>query len=221
MNREFAKGMAKVKENDFLAAIEHFTLAIQEDANDVECYAERAVAYLNTNQFDLSMFDMHRCIEMEPNNSYRYSCRAFLKAKIGDTEGAIADYEMAVKLDPEDAIAYNNLGLVQETKGYRVQAQKSFEKSNELIGYNPKRFDEGDPKKEDKKKEESETSKQTEHYQPTAESTQTNINSPTSEITDQEEITPSKGQIAKSVFTTKSGFKDFWKFIRNGFRIKE
>jgi Flp pilus assembly protein TadD len=90
MNREFAKGIAKVKENDFLSAIEHFTLAIQEDPNNVECYAERAVAYLNTNQFDLSMFDMHRCIEMEPNNSYRYSCRAFLKAKIGDTEGAIS-----------------------------------------------------------------------------------------------------------------------------------
>src|SRR5688572_7942097 len=111
MNREFAKGLAKVKEKDFLAAIEHFSLAIQDDGNNVEYYAERAVAYLNSDQFDLSMFDMNRCIELDPGNSYRYSCRGFLKAKIGDTDGAIADYEIAVKLDPEDAIAYNNLGL--------------------------------------------------------------------------------------------------------------
>jgi Flp pilus assembly protein TadD len=219
MNREFAKGIAKVKENDFLTAIEHFTLAIQEDVNNVECYAERAVAYLNTNQFDLSMFDMHRCIEMEPNNSYRYSCRAFLKAKIGDTEGAIADYEMAIKLDPEDAIAYNNLGLVQETKGYRVQAQKSFEKSNDLIGYNPKRFDEGELKKEDPKKVMSAVDKHdhhsTEAIQPAAES------NASAEMQSDETAQPSKGQIAKSVFTSRSGFKDFWKFIRNGFRIKE
>ncbi len=219
MNREFAKGIAKVKENDFLAAIEHFTIAIQEDANNVECYAERAVAYLNTNQYDLSMFDMHRCIEMEPNNSYRYSCRAFLKAKIGDTEGAIADYEMAIKLDPEDAIAYNNLGLVQETKGYRVQAQKSFEKSNELIGYNPNRFDEGALKKETPKKVNSEVDKKdqqtTETIQPVTESN-TSV-----QIKSEESANPSKGQIAKSVFTSRSGFKDFWQFIRNGFRIKE
>lgn len=214
MNREFAKGMAKVKENDFLAAIEHFTLAIQEDGDNVECYAERAVAYLNTNQFDLSMFDMHRCIEMEPNNSYRYSCRAFLKAKIGDTEGAIADYEMAVKLDPEDAIAYNNLGLVQETKGFRVQAQKSFEKSNELIGYNPKRFDEGELKKESPKKQTQDPLK-SESVEPITES------NTSFEIQSEQTINPSKGQIAKSVFTTRSGFKDFWKFIRNGFKIKE
>lgn len=219
MNREFAKGIAKVKENDFLTAIEHFTLAIQEDSNNVECYAERAVAYLNTNQFDLSMFDMHRCIEMEPNNSYRYSCRAFLKAKIGDTEGAIADYEMAVKLDPEDAIAYNNLGLVQETKGFRVQAQKSFEKSNELIGYNPNRFDEGELKKETPKKVSSEIDKKdqqsAETMQPIAESNSS------FQVQSEESANPSKGQIAKSVFTSRSGFKDFWQFIRNGFRIKE
>jgi Flp pilus assembly protein TadD len=219
MNREFAKGLAKVKENDFLAAIEHFTLAIQEDTNNVECYAERAVAYLNTNQFDLSMFDMHRCIEMEPNNSYRYSCRAFLKAKIGDTEGAIADYEMAVKLDPEDAIAYNNLGLVQETKGFRVQAQKSFEKSNELIGYNPNRFDEGVLKKEVPEKKSVETDKK-EEYATEAIQTATESNS-SAQVQSEESINPSKGQIAKNVFTSRSGFKDFWKFIRNGFRIKE
>lgn len=219
MNREFAKGLAKVKENDFLTAIEHFTLAIQEDKNNVECYAERAVAYLNTNQFDLSMFDMHRCIEMEPNNSYRYSCRAFLKAKIGDTEGAIADYEMAVKLDPEDAIAYNNLGLVQETKGFRVQAQKSFEKSNELIGYNPNRFDEGELKKETAKKVNSEVKKKD---QQTTEITQPITESNASvQIKTEESANASKGQIAKSVFTSRSGFKDFWQFIRNGFRIKE
>lgn len=219
MNREFAKGMAKVKENDFLTAIEHFTLAIVEDPNNVECYAERAVAYLNTNQFDLSMFDMHRCIEMEPNNSYRYSCRAFLKAKIGDTEGAITDYEMAVKLDPEDAIAYNNLGLVQETKGFRVQAQKSFEKSNELIGYNPNRFDEGELKKDNPKKNTAEEIDK--QNQLATDSTQPVAEADSSAEIRLEETSPSKGQIAKSVFTTKLGFKDFWKFIRNGFRIKE
>lgn len=196
MKTEFQKGLDKVNEKDFNSAIEHFTLAIQADQSKVEFYAERAVAYLNIEQYDLSMFDMNRCIELEPINSYRYACRAFLKSRMGDHLGAIADYEHAIKIDPDDAIAYNNLGLAQEAMGYMQQAQKSFEKSNKLIDYNPKRFDEG--------------------------STSTNIdnakNNQEKSEDQAEQVKPSR--VAKSVFTTRSGFKDFIAFIKNGFKIK-
>ncbi|MBK9192009.1 MAG: tetratricopeptide repeat protein [Crocinitomicaceae bacterium] len=199
MNREYAKGIAKVKENDFLNAIKHFTLAINENPADVESYAERAVAYIHVEKHELSMFDMNRCIELEPGNSYRYSCRAFLKSKMGDVDGAIADYEIAVQLDPDDAIAYNNLGLAQESKGYQKKAEKSFSRSNEIIGYNPKRFDEGFKIDETKSEQiKSETI-------------------PASAATKEE----SKKAHAKKALTTKEGFKDFMRFIRNGFKIKE
>ena len=191
MNKEFAKGLAKVKENDFNSAILHFNTAIEEDSNQVEYYAERAVAYLNIEKFDLSMFDMNKCIELEPKNSYRYSCRAFLKAKIGDGEGAILDYQKAIELDPKDSIAYNNMGLVQEQLGYQKESQKSFEKSNNIIGYNPKRFDEGELKTE----------------------------APTETI--EEEPSISKKEVVKDVFTKRSAFKEFLSFIGNGFKLKE
>jgi len=196
MSREFAKGLAKAKQNDFLSAIEHFTNAIKEDESNVEFYAERAVAYLNSNQFELSMFDMNICVEMEPNNSYRYSCRAFLKSKMGDTDGAVSDYEKAVALDPEDAIAYNNLGLAQEQKGYYKKAQKSFDASNALIGYQPKKFDE------------SETAIQ---------SNKTDLN----EHHIEDDSSTSGGKIARNVFTKKQSFKEFIRFIRNGFKLKK
>jgi len=199
MNREYAKGIAKVKENDFHSAIEHFTLAISENTSDVESYAERAVAYIHVEKLELSMFDMNRCIELEPANSYRYSCRAFLKSKMGDVDGAIADYEIAVQLDPDDAIAYNNLGLAQESKGYQKKAEKSFSRSNEIIGYNPKRFDEGTKKEESKQNE------------PKSDQTST--------TTETEQF--SEKAYAKKALTTKEGFKDFLRFIRNGFKIKE
>jgi tetratricopeptide (TPR) repeat protein len=185
-NREYAKGMAKAKENDFLAAIEHFTIAISEDENNVEYYAERAVAYLNSGQYDLSLFDMNRCVDFEPNNSYRYSCRAFLKAKMNDPDGAIIDYEIAVKLDPEDAIAFNNLGLAQEQKGYRDKAARSFERSNELIGYDPLRRQQ-----------------------------ESNAGGGSSSGSG------SGGRVARDVFTKKESFRDFLRFIRNGFKLKK
>ena len=34
-----------------------------------------------------------------------------------DTKGAIADYNKAIELDPEDEISLNNLGLLQEKVG--------------------------------------------------------------------------------------------------------
>ena len=193
LNREYAKGMAKVKENDFLSAIEHFTAAIELDPSNVEYYAERGVAYINTNQYELSMFDMNICVDMEPNNSYRYSCRAFLKSRMGDADGAISDYEKAIMLDPEDAIAYNNLGLAQEQKGYHKKAQKSFDQSNELIGYKPNRLD----------------------------NSEITANKPQA-ITNQQpkEIQPTKSSVAKDVFTKKSSFREFLSFIKNGFKLK-
>ena len=47
---------------------------------------------------------MDYALGLEPNNPYRYSSRAYIKDWIGDIKGAIADYEVAVKLDPEDSI---------------------------------------------------------------------------------------------------------------------
>jgi tetratricopeptide (TPR) repeat protein len=41
---------------------------------------------------------------------------------MGDIKGAIEDYEKTISLDPDDAIAYNNLGLLQEQLGYKEKS---------------------------------------------------------------------------------------------------
>ena len=73
--------------------------------------SERGVSYYHNKQIERSLKDMDKAVEFDPNNSYRYASRAYIKAKI-DVDGAIEDYKKAVELDPEDAIALNNLGLL-------------------------------------------------------------------------------------------------------------
>lgn len=90
-------------------------------------------------------------LKLEPQNPYRYSSRAFYKDRKGDFKGAIKDYEKAIALDPEDEIAYNNKGLIEEKLGYKEKAEKSFKRSNKIVGYEPKSTDRIDTKKKPEK----------------------------------------------------------------------
>ena len=49
-----------------------------------------------------------------------------------DTDAAIEDYKTCIELDPEDTIAHNNLGILEEAKGYKAQAQERFKVADEL-----------------------------------------------------------------------------------------
>ena len=77
---------------------------------------------------------MNKSIELDENYAYFYSSRGFLKTKMKDMEGAIADYEKSLLLDPENEITYNNLGLALESMGNMNRAQKYYKKWNSILG---------------------------------------------------------------------------------------
>lgn len=97
-------------------------------------YLERGVCKFRM-RFPHVLEDFDKAVSLNPSNPYFYSCRAYVKDKIGDSEGAIEDYTKAHHLDPDDALILNNLGLAEQKLGYTQKARQSFEKSNELIGY--------------------------------------------------------------------------------------
>ena len=210
-SKHYLEAIAKVKENDFEGAISGFSKAIDENPLDIESYAERAVCYLHLKQYDLSMFDMNKAVELEPNHGYRYSCRAFLKSAMKDYKGAVADYQMAVEIDPKDIVALNNLGIAQENLGYYEKAQENFKKSNELLGYDPDQreivgdvaVDKADAEEARRKLEEVEKKNK-------------EIEEKTEEVSSKK-----KRRVMMDVFSKKGEFKQFVRFIGNGFKIKD
>lgn len=99
---------------------------------DIDILSERGVGKFHLNDKPGALEDMDKCVEVEPENPYRYSCRAFIKSNMDDDKGAIEDYEIAVKLDPRDAIALNNLGMLEEKYGRMQAAKRRFKKADDI-----------------------------------------------------------------------------------------
>lgn len=127
-----AKALFKLEEYD--KAITHYNTLINLLPSIADLYSDRGLCYHMAGEYKTALDDFDKAVELEPNNAYRYSCRAFIKGYYKDYQGALIDYDKAIELDPEDAIAYNNKGILEEQMGHAEEAQKSFERSNEIQG---------------------------------------------------------------------------------------
>lgn len=192
---KFDLAMCKVKENDHYGAIALFNAVLVDDESDANAYCHRGIAYLNLEAYDLSLADMNKAVELDPEYGFRYQARAYLKTRLKDHDGALADYQKAVDLDPSDPIAYNNLALAQEQMGWTGKAKENFDKSDNLQG-----------------------------IQTTEERAKARIDQAVNqaEIAEsQQEQKADRRKIAQEVFTKKSTFKEFISFIGNGFKLKK
>lgn len=127
------RGLAFRKAGDLLSSTSDFDTVIILTPEDADAYSERGVNYYHQGKLQEALSDMNKALELEPQNPYRYSSRAYIRGHMRDFMGALEDYEKAVQLDPEDEVAYNNLGLMQEQAGRNRDAQKSFNRSNQLL----------------------------------------------------------------------------------------
>jgi Flp pilus assembly protein TadD len=58
-----------------------------------------------------------------------YNNRGIVKLGKGDVEGAIADFDRAIKLNPRKPEAYVNRGMVRLQQGRRREADRDFARS--------------------------------------------------------------------------------------------
>ncbi len=134
----YNRARAYSKTDQLDKALLDFELLTEISPNNATFIGDYAVALHLCEMDEKAEMHFELALKLEPENPYRYSSRAFYKDRKGDFKGAIKDYEKAIALDPEDEIAYNNKGLIEEKMGYKAQAEKSFKKSNKIVGYEPK-----------------------------------------------------------------------------------
>ncbi len=201
ISKEHELAYKLLQNTDYENAVRKYSDCIKANPNAPELYSERGVAYIHLKEKDKSLADFDKSVELQPDYAYRYASRGHAKDFFGDIDGAIFDYETAAELDPNDAIVYNNLGLLLEKKGNMMTAKQHYDRSDELR-------------------------KQEENLQQIVEDIergplddaeiQSNITGSVEEISDEKSTS---GEL-KKIFTEKNQWKEFLRFIKNGFRIK-
>ena len=182
------------KSGDLKKSIILYSKALKESPNKAIIFSDRGVAFLHSKEKKKCLADFNRAIELEPDYGYHYAARAFAKNNFGDIDGAIMDYKEAIKMDPDDAIGQNNLGILLEKKGYQKEAEKRFKIADSLSKMEDKLFD------------------VIEDIEETS-----NKNKSKNKINKNKKSTKSE---LKKLFTSKTQFQEFIKFLKNGLKIK-
>lgn len=216
-NSEHKKAQELMDEQKYEKALGYFNKALELSPNNPDILSHRGVLYLHLNQKRKCLDDLELSLNLDKEYAYRYASLAYAKEFFGDLDAAIELYEKAVELDPEDAVAHNNLGLLREKKGYQKQAQKDFEKADKLAEIQNDIFQ----KMEEVEGQEKQT--ETKKHNPLPKPGSLNI--PQGEKLQPKRLEPdpkiSKKEVMTEVFTKKSTFKEFLDFVKNGFKLKE
>lgn len=198
--KKLAQAVEALKTGQFDKALKLFNALIDSYPGIADLHGYRGTVLLNLKRNQSALSDFNEAVSLDSEYSYRYASRAFAKDAMGDLNGAITDYEKALKLDPDDAIAHNNLGLLIEKSGNQAAATKHFATADELA--------------------ESFLGKQTENSGP----------KPENGISMQpQKLQPEPKKVSQQmywqqftrVFSSKNEFRQFVKFIFNGFKSKD
>ncbi|XOV68814.1 MAG: tetratricopeptide repeat protein [Fluviicola sp.] len=247
-NSKHEKAHEALKKGAVDKAILLYTEALNEAPNDCDILSDRATAFLHKKDQLRCMADFNLAVALDPDYSFRYAARAFAKQNFGDLDGAVADYKKAVDLDPDDAVAQNNLGMLLEQQGYKKEADERFARADKLSKMEDKLYDMMDEmegqnqpdselerpqtaveenKHDDdaiKKEFEARTSKAEQSSGQKAPEDDSKMKAPenvkSAENEAQNDDSSNTSKELKKVFTSRQQFKEFVQFVKNGFKLK-
>lgn len=146
-NRDLEEGRSLMQQGKFREAIGPLNKAIEADAENVEAFNSRGVAYFELKEYTSALLDYEQAIKLKPDFYRPYYNRALLKTAQNDVTGALKDYSDAIRLVPDTAKSivsdiYLNRGQLFAAQGQEQAALTDFDqaiaknKRNALALYN-------------------------------------------------------------------------------------
>ncbi|RKU22200.1 hypothetical protein C6503_04325 [Candidatus Poribacteria bacterium] len=157
-NAKMRSGGSKVEHGDIVEARKHYHAAIADWTYLIEWEPKFASAYNARGwtkyllgqivtepehsgdaawYYQSAVVDSDVAIELatsDADSSAAYHTRGAARAALGDHDKAIADFDAAIRLNPETAINYLDRGLAKEVLGEKDAAKADFEKATQING---------------------------------------------------------------------------------------
>jgi tetratricopeptide (TPR) repeat protein len=139
-----ARGLAWQKKGDFNRALVDYTAAIRINAKNALAYNNRGMLWRERGDLDRAIADFTAAIAIDPlprtdeahaqrGNAITakrdvniYENRALALLEKSDFDGAIADFDRAIDLDPKAADSFNGRGAAWRAKGELERAKSDF-----------------------------------------------------------------------------------------------
>jgi tetratricopeptide (TPR) repeat protein len=104
--------------NEKEKALADYTAAIELNPNMVEALYSRGIVYSDLDdKEEKSLADFSRAHEISPNDAGVLAYRGIVYYQMGNNEKALADFNAALALDPQNKNALTGLKLMKEGKG--------------------------------------------------------------------------------------------------------
>ncbi|XP_071866285.1 spag1 axonemal dynein assembly factor [Bombus fervidus] len=121
--QEKEKGNEAYKAGDYEEALKHYDTSIKINSNIIACYTNRAITYIKLQRYEDALNDCNTVLSKEHTNIKALLRRALSLEHLGDLSQALADYEAALKLAPNDTSAIagvKRLRKLHESKTVRM-----------------------------------------------------------------------------------------------------
>lgn len=131
----FHRGIAYFKEGKYDSALIDFKTVENQNPDRSIIWMYKGFAYRNQGNIEEALASFSNYISLNPTDTsaYSYILRGKIKYELGDFEGAVSDYDMAMKLEPfEEKYQYYRFVALFEAKQYN----QALEAVNRLIEIN-------------------------------------------------------------------------------------
>ena len=129
---ELAVGKLYYSNDEYPAAIEHFSNAIKADGQNGRLYYERGHAYYKLDQYIQAIPDYTTSLRLKYSPSLNYERRAYCFLNARQYKKGIEDCSKAIEADPLSRVAYFNRGKAYGLVGEAEKSKQDFEKVKQL-----------------------------------------------------------------------------------------
>lgn len=135
-DEDYVKGHAALDNEDYAKALAHFEILIRRYPQFTWGYQGRGRAYLGKNNYDLAIQDFNTClqqnIQVKTNKSILHVDRGLAYLYKKDNTQAIADFDEALRLDPNNGEASNYRKKAEKQRNQGPESESGSERSKAI-----------------------------------------------------------------------------------------